>query len=91
MCRAVQQPGEFIVTFPRAYHAGFSNGFCVGEAVNFAMHDWYQFGQDCSLRYRRLKQPPILPHDELVCEEAMLLKGAHFGPVTWLLCMMHAL
>ena len=71
----MQQPGEFIVTFPRGYHAGFSNGFCVGEAVNFAMHDWYQFGANCCLRYRRLNQPPILPHDELICEEAILLKG----------------
>lgn len=76
VCRAVQSPGEFIVTFPRAYHAGFSNGYCVGEAVNFAMHDWYQFGADCSLRYRRLEMAPILPHEELVCEEAELLQGA---------------
>jgi hypothetical protein len=71
----VQHPGHFIVTFPRGYHAGFSNGYCVGEAVNFAMHDWYQYGADAALRYRRLRQPPILPHEQLVCKEAALLIG----------------
>lgn len=30
---AVQRPGEFIVTLPQAYHAGFSHGFNTAEAV----------------------------------------------------------
>ncbi len=37
VCRLVQAPGDIIVTFPRSYHSGFSNGFCIGEAANFAM------------------------------------------------------
>ena len=61
VCRAVQKPGEFIVTFPRAYHAGFSHGFSIGEAVNFGTGDWFLFGEDCSRRYSHLAQAPILP------------------------------
>ncbi|CAN0472348.1 unnamed protein product, partial [Hapterophycus canaliculatus] len=36
VCRLQQHPGQFVVTFPKAYHGGFSYGFNCGEAVNFA-------------------------------------------------------
>lgn len=71
--RAVQAPGEYIVTFPRSYHAGFSNGFCVGEAVNFGFGDWFQYGLDASLRYSRLKRVPMLAQEQLLVVEAETL------------------
>jgi hypothetical protein len=38
-------PGNFVVTWPRAYHAGFSHGYNVGEAVNFGLADWVPMGR----------------------------------------------
>lgn len=37
--RLLQRPGEFVLTFPKAYHAGFSYGFNRGEAVNFGVSE----------------------------------------------------
>ncbi|XP_058085688.1 lysine-specific demethylase JMJ13-like isoform X2 [Magnolia sinica] len=71
--KAVQKPGEFVITFPRAYHAGFSHGFNCGEAVNFAIGDWFPLGAVASQRYSLLNRMPLLPHEELLCKEAMLL------------------
>ncbi|KAG4389029.1 hypothetical protein GLYMA_09G283600v4 [Glycine max] len=71
--KAVQKPGEFIITFPRAYHAGFSHGFNCGEAVNFANGDWFPLGAAASRRYTHLKMMPLIPYEELLCKEAMLV------------------
>ncbi|KAJ9185590.1 hypothetical protein P3X46_005202 [Hevea brasiliensis] len=71
--KAVQMPGEFVVTFPRAYHAGFSNGFNCGEAVNFALGDWFPFGELASKRYARIGMMAILPCEEILCKEAVHL------------------
>ncbi|KAA8525845.1 hypothetical protein F0562_007700 [Nyssa sinensis] len=71
--KAVQKPGEFIITFPRAYHAGFSHGFNCGEAVNFAIGNWFPLGSIASKRYALLNRMPVLPLEELLCKEAILL------------------
>jgi histone demethylase JARID1 len=50
--KLLQCEGEFVVTFPRAFHGGFSMGPNIGEAVNFATHDWIAHGSDANERYR---------------------------------------
>ncbi len=41
--KAYQRPKDYICTFFKAYHAGFAQGFNIGEAVNFAVSDSLQY------------------------------------------------
>ncbi|EIW76301.1 hypothetical protein CONPUDRAFT_139698 [Coniophora puteana RWD-64-598 SS2] len=61
-----QRAGEFVITFPKAYHAGFNHGFNFNEAVNFALPDWLRLGRDCVERYREHRKLPVFSHDELL-------------------------
>eukprot|EP01033_Poteriospumella_lacustris_P014105 gene14105-10078_t len=42
---ALQHPGEFMITFPGSYHAGFNHGFNIAEAINFALSHWLEVGR----------------------------------------------
>lgn len=64
--RAVQQPGEFVLTFPRAYHSGFSCGFNCAEAVNMAPVDWLPYGQKAVKLYSKEARKTSLSHDKLL-------------------------
>jgi histone demethylase JARID1 len=60
--RLRQGAGEFVVTFPRAFHSGFSYGFNAGEAVNFATAAWIDHAKLANERYRRLGRLAVLSH-----------------------------
>merc|ERR1719482_1882851 len=64
--RLCQAPGEFVITFPQAFHGGFSYGFNCGEAVNFAMPHWIEHANLANERYRRIGRLAVLGHDRLI-------------------------
>ncbi|XP_072246300.1 lysine-specific demethylase 4A isoform X2 [Leuresthes tenuis] len=56
--KVTQEAGQFIVTFPFGYHAGFNHGFNCAESTNFAMQRWIDYGKRstlCSCRQDMVK------------------------------------
>jgi histone demethylase JARID1 len=76
VCKTLQYPGEFVVTFPRGYHCGFNAGFNLAEAVNFAMPDWIAAGVDAISNYKITRRHSAFSHHEL------MLAVARSFPVT---------
>ncbi|XP_051119104.1 lysine-specific demethylase JMJ17 [Andrographis paniculata] len=63
----IQEPGNFVITFPRSYHGGFNFGLNCAEAVNFAPADWLPHGGFGAELYRYYHRVPVLSHEELLC------------------------
>lgn len=40
LCRTEQEPGEFVVVFPRAYSSSVCTGYAISESVYFATNSW---------------------------------------------------
>uniref|UniRef100_A0A4W5QZZ0 [histone H3]-trimethyl-L-lysine(9) demethylase n=1 Tax=Hucho hucho TaxID=62062 RepID=A0A4W5QZZ0_9TELE len=56
--RITQEEGEFMITFPYGYHAGFNHGFNCAESTNFATLRWIDYGKmatQCTCRKDMVK------------------------------------
>uniref|UniRef100_A0A8C3UWY0 [histone H3]-trimethyl-L-lysine(9) demethylase n=1 Tax=Catharus ustulatus TaxID=91951 RepID=A0A8C3UWY0_CATUS len=47
--KVTQEAGEFMITFPYGYHAGFNHGFNCAESTNFASIRWIDYGKAAKL------------------------------------------
>ena len=43
--KIVHNEGEFMITYPYGYHAGFNYGYNVAESVNFALDEWFAYAE----------------------------------------------
>eukprot|EP01119_Soliformovum_irregulare_P023243 TRINITY_DN809_c0_g1_i2.p1 TRINITY_DN809_c0_g1~~TRINITY_DN809_c0_g1_i2.p1 ORF type:complete len:516 (-),score=111.82 TRINITY_DN809_c0_g1_i2:71-1618(-) len=66
----LQEAGQFVITFPKAYHAGFSHGFNCAESTNFALEEWLPFGRESTEKYRQRSRSSVLSLDKLLCNAA---------------------
>lgn len=63
----LQEPGNFVITFPKSYHGGFNFGLNCAEAVNFAPADWLPYGGFGAELYQHYRRAAVLSHEELLC------------------------
>ncbi|KAG0478364.1 hypothetical protein HPP92_013083 [Vanilla planifolia] len=70
-CRLVQNAGEFVVTFPGAYHCGFSHGFNCGEAANIVTPGWLKVAKEAAVRRASTNYPPMVSHFQLLYDLAL--------------------
>jgi len=79
----LQQPGEMVITFPKAYHAGFSHGFNCAESVNFATVDWIPWLLASADDYRDVPRSSVLsPEEYLLGAARATLQGVYTEPRT---------
>lgn len=66
----VQNAGDIVLTFPKAYHAGFNHGFNVAESVNFTPIDWLPYAWQSQSRYQSFRRPPVFCTARLIYSAA---------------------
>lgn len=84
MFRTVQEEGEFVITLPGAYHAGFSLGLNIAEANNLACESWLDFAPKSYdiCRWSREKIP-VYPLEWLIVENIWKFEFIELSKETW--------
>lgn len=58
--KITQEQGEFMITFPYSYHAGYNHGLNCAESTNFALPRWIEFGKRATVVSKFIRYCTIL-------------------------------
>ena len=64
--KAIQNPNEYIITFPKCFHSGFNTGYNLNEAVNFTTPFWLPFGVEAVDDYKLTQRKCAFDVNELL-------------------------
>ncbi|PFH33963.1 histone lysine demethylase JMJC1/KDM5D/JARID1D [Besnoitia besnoiti] len=73
--RIEQHANEFLMLWPRTFHAGFNTGFNCNEACNFAPASWLPWGRKSVRQYRYVRSTCV-PFHQLLLRAAAESPGA---------------
>lgn len=66
LCRTVQDPGQFVVVFPKVFTSSISTGYVVSESVYFAPSYWLKMAKGLFDALRNSNEPSMFSLDRLL-------------------------
>lgn len=70
LARIEQNPGEFVIVFPKAYSCSISTGFGISESVYFATNSWLNSVRQVYQELRDSSEPTVFPLEHLLLSVA---------------------
>lgn len=71
LCRTVQEPGQFIVVFPKAFTSSICSGYVVSESVYFAPRNWLLTAKQVFKDIRDSCEPSMFSWERLLLSIAV--------------------
>ncbi|CAH1395156.1 unnamed protein product [Nezara viridula] len=66
VCRVVQEPGQFILVFPKSFTSSVSTGYVVSESVYFAQPSWLNTAEQVFKDILDSCEPPVFSFHKLL-------------------------
>ncbi|CAG9821557.1 unnamed protein product [Phaedon cochleariae] len=70
LCRTVQEPGQFVIVFPKSFTSCLSTGYTVSESVYFAPAHWLKTARALFQALRTAREPSMFALDRLLISAA---------------------